>query len=314
MENVLSFVGNKEGFNLAVRHCKKVVEYLGYLGKSANLADIINQSLDNGDITRDQVNPIIGTLIVDKYGYNYKSFNLIRRVEDFSDIVKETEKWTNIDIILFYFHPKLKESLINPKIQSHWDKIGDMTKDEIVVIYAKAGSDADNKTVSEKAINALIDMLQTGEIKKTDSDFISKTQTTATQPVQPVAAPKTVQPSATPAGGAGRKKTMSGKVSVQVSNELFHNGNVEAWKNIIESYYSKYPDLEVVVFYDNEIINNLNALFKWGKVKMGNVILFQVIGYELKDVAKLKRYLYEGASSRFEKFLDKDVNKVLNLF
>jgi hypothetical protein len=107
---------------------------------------------------------------------------------------------------------------------------------------------------------------------------------------------------------------MTPKLSVQVSNELFHNGNVEAWKNIIQSYTTKYPTNEVVVFYDNEVINNLNALFKWGKVKMGNVIMFSVVGVVIKDVSKLKRYLFEGASSRYEKFLDKAVDKVLNLF
>lgn len=312
MENDLSFLGNKEGFNLAVRHCKKVIEYLGRISKNINIADAINNSLDNGDLAREQINPILGTLIVDKYGYNYKSHNLSQRFGDFAKVADETKKWTGIDLIFSYFHPKLKQCAVNPKIMEQWEKVGDLAKDEIIVVYAKAlGSAEDDAKISSKAIDALIDIFEGGE-PKTDNDFISKTVKQAPAPKE---TPKqTTTPKQQGAPATKRKLKMSAKMSVQVTNELFHNGNVEAWKNIIESYNHKYPHIEIVVYYDNEVINNLNALFKWGKVKMGNVILFQAIGPEFKDLSKLKRYLFEGASSRFENFLDKDVNKVLNLF
>jgi len=55
--------------------------------------------------------------------------------------------------------------------------------------------------------------------------------------------------------------------SVVVQNELFHNGNVEAWKRIIDSYTTKYPGLEVYIYYDGERIMNINSLFKMGKGK-----------------------------------------------
>jgi len=118
---------------------------------------------------------------------------------------------------------------------------------------------------------------------------------------------------AAPAGGGGKRR-VTPKYSVQVTNELFHNGNVEAWKNIVESYIAKHPGLEVHIFHDGQKVNNINALFKWGKVKNGDVILFSVAGEEIKGVAKLQRYLFEGASLRFENYLKKDVNKILNLF
>ena len=110
------------------------------------------------------------------------------------------------------------------------------------------------------------------------------------------------------------RKKMTPKYAVQVSNELFHNGNVEAWKNIVESYTTQYPGLEVHIFHDGQRVNNINALFQWGKVKHGDVILFSVEGEEFKGVSKLKRYLYEGASIRFETYIKRDVNKVLDLF
>ncbi|MFW5683843.1 MAG: hypothetical protein ACOC1I_03240, partial [Spirochaetota bacterium] len=99
-----------------------------------------------------------------------------------------------------------------------------------------------------------------------------------------------------------------------VTNELFHNGNVEAWKKIITSYKTKYPGLDVLVWYESERINDINSLFKWGKVKHGVPILFSVAGDEIKDVRKLQRYLYEGASPRFEAFLKGGYDQVLDLF
>ena len=102
--------------------------------------------------------------------------------------------------------------------------------------------------------------------------------------------------------------------SAPVTNELFHNGNVEAWKKIIQSYETKNPGCEVLVFYEGERIHDINTLFKWGKVKHGSTILFAIVGTEIKDVAKLQRYLKQGASPQFEAFLKFPVNTVLKLF
>ncbi len=100
-------------------------------------------------------------------------------------------------------------------------------------------------------------------------------------------------PAAAPAA-AGRR--MTPMYSIPVTNELFHNGNVEAWKKIIQSYTTKYPGLEVYVFYEGERIHDINTLFKWGKVKHGSAILIAVAGADIRDVAKLQRYLKQGAS------------------
>ena len=107
---------------------------------------------------------------------------------------------------------------------------------------------------------------------------------------------------------------MTPMYSVVVSNELFHNGNVEAWKRIVASYKAKYPALEVYIYYDGERILDINTLFKWGKVKHGSAIQFAVSGNDIKDVAKLQRYLVQGASHQFEAFLHGPVNNVLKLF
>jgi hypothetical protein len=107
---------------------------------------------------------------------------------------------------------------------------------------------------------------------------------------------------------------MTPMYSVVVANELFHNGNVEAWKRIIASYSAKYPALQVYIYYEGERILDINSLFKWGKVKHGSAIQFAVSGNDIKDVAKLQRYLVQGASHQFEAFLHGPVNSVLKLF
>ena len=109
----------------------------------------------------------------------------------------------------------------------------------------------------------------------------------------------------------------SPKVGIQVTNELFHNGNVEAWKRIIDSYKVKYPITKVTVYYDGEIIHDINALFKWGKVKHGTSIYFSIsapTAEDIKDISKMRKYLLEGASNRFEQFLRGPVGKILELF
>ncbi|HQJ06318.1 MAG TPA: hypothetical protein PLI57_08055, partial [Spirochaetota bacterium] len=110
------------------------------------------------------------------------------------------------------------------------------------------------------------------------------------------------------------KKKLSPQYGITVANELFHNGNVEAWKKIIASYENKYPDIKVLVFYDGEEIKDLNTLFKWGKVKHGTNIYISLLGAEFRDISKLRRYLSQGASNRFEDFLKGDPTKILSLF
>jgi hypothetical protein len=118
----------------------------------------------------------------------------------------------------------------------------------------------------------------------------------------------------TPVQNPNSIKKMSPMLSVVVTNELFHNGNVEAWKRIMNSYTTKYPDLQIWIYYEGEKITDINALFKWGKVKHGSCIQFVVVGEDIKDVPKLKRYFTQGASPMFEDFLQGAPGTVLNLF
>ncbi|MDR1618423.1 MAG: hypothetical protein LBS06_05170 [Treponema sp.] len=128
------------------------------------------------------------------------------------------------------------------------------------------------------------------------------------------AAPPVVTASSALVAASKGPVRMTPKYAVVVQNELFHNGNVEAWKRIIASYNAKYPSLQVYIYYEGERILDINSLFKWGKVKHGSAIEFAVAGAEIKDVAKLQRYLAQGASHQFEAFLHGPVNTILRLF
>lgn len=194
-------------------------------------------------------------------------------------------------------------------------------KKEKIATTNKSGGVVSKKTTSPKqtGINVAKTKASAGTVfsfsQKTNSTQkqVSKSPITGKSATKPVSSPtKTVQRSV-PAGNPSLRK-MTPMISIPVTNELFHNGNVEAWKRIIASYQNKYPELQIFVYYDGERITDINSLFKWGKVKHGSCIQFVVVGENLQDVAKLKRYFTQGASNMFEAFLQGAPGTILRLF
>ncbi len=301
MDTTFISLASKSNFNKALRHFFSVTDIVDEVESDSNLADVVNKLLDADEIQHEQVLPFVGAIIRDKFQYSYDSYSLTESVSDFSKIAEEVSKWSALDIVIVYFSPLGDAVLINPKNTSHFDIARELTKDQLVVIYSKYLKN-DNKKLEEEAISSLEEMLA-GKDVFSNKEFIDQTRV-----AKPVAAPQPVQ-------APGKKsKNVTEKYPVVVSNELFHNGNVEAWKKIIESYHTKFPDLTVTVYFEGELINDINALFKWGKVKHADSIFFDVAGDNIKGVSKLKKYLYEGASPRFEQFLKVGIGQVLNLF
>jgi len=326
MENSLNFLSRKAGFNTALRHFKSVNSFVADMNEGYNLADLISEALEAGDIERYQVRAILNALLVDKFNYAYLTHNLEKNVEDASDIVSVTDKWGKVQIIACYYHPQAGLYVINPANAGHWEGALPLVKDEYLVVFVgPARGRIENKTLQSaakdfikvlygrsvkndgayKGVRTVLDETPTPSFAETEaaaSAAVSAPQPQATAPAQP-----------TPVRG-GSKVKITPRYSVVVTNELFHNGNVEAWKKIITSFKTKYPGLDVLVWYENERINDINSLFKWGKVKHGVPIMFSVAGDEIRDVRKLQRYLYEGASPRFEAFLKGGLDQVLDLF
>jgi hypothetical protein len=249
-----------------------------------------------------------------------------------------------VDLIAAYHHPDLGLLVANPKKAEELAGFGALRKRELLVIYAGKGSQAADELCSKAALAALA--LFEGNKPKTSQEFYKGNFTVQKlKKAEPPEAPAKRGPK--PKASPGRKKAgavsaakpkesarvaapvvtsaapavqttgpvrMTPMYSVVVQNELFHNGNVEAWKRIVASYNGKYPALQVYIYYEGERIMDINALFKWGKVKHGSSIQFAVAGNDIKDVAKLQRYLAQGASHQFEAFLRGPVNNVLKLF
>ena len=302
METTFYSLATKTNFNKALNHFYGVNDVVDEIESGRNFADAVNVMLAEGDLTVDQVLPMIGAIIKDKYQYSYDSYNVPVTINDFSKIVEETSKWTALDIIIVYFTVNSEPFLINPKNMIHWERVRDIVRDQLMVIYVKKKKEP-NPKVENDAINAIEEMMA-GKDVFINKEFIDET----------VAVREAKKPIAPAEAAAAGKKNMTPKYAVTVTNELFHNGNVEAWKRIIESFKVSHPDLDVLIFHEGEKINDINSLFKWGKVKHGDPILFQVVGENIRDVSKLQKYLFEGASPRFEQFLKIAVGKVLNLF
>jgi hypothetical protein len=306
-----------------------------------NLADAINEQLDQKAIGVEEIPPLISMLLFDKFGYRTAAKNLESVSVDLPAIQELVSGWNAFDIVVLYNHPDLGVMVINPKNKAHLTRIDRLNKTELLVAYLGCFGKSFDQSLAVKAADSVLELFQGAKVKDNtaflkgpcaykaprepalpkEKKLVAKVK--VAKPKQgkkpaaasPLAVPEPVQ-AAAPKLPQGPKPgaRMTPMYSVNVTNELFHNGNVEAWKRIIDSYKVKHPGLDVLVYYDNERIVNLNALFKWGKVKHGSAIQFAVAGDTICDVAKLQRYLSQGASSMFEAFLRGPVNGVLSLF
>ncbi|MCL2295021.1 MAG: hypothetical protein FWC36_09180 [Spirochaetes bacterium] len=330
----------RDGFNKSLNHFNVVLDAIGEIQDYNNLADILNGFLEEDKIAQHQLLPIINSLLVDKFSYSYKAINIKNTITNFDKIAAEVSKWSGIDIVLGYHNPNIGFLVLNTKKKESLATCGELKKYELLTIYAGDFSGSNNK-YAESVIQEFIKLLEDKKakvpqqvlsgkykvkptvLKKENKEIkAKKAQDKKTaKNVRAAAASKSAakhaepetQQSEMPTTGGGAVK-MTPLYAVPVTNELFHNGNVEAWKIIINSYKTSYSGCDVIIFYDGERILDINTLFKWGKVKHGSAIMFAVSGKDIKDVAKLQRYLRQGASSRFEDFLKFPVNVVPKLF
>lgn len=329
----LEMLSTRAGFNSAVRHIQKTMA-IAANAESANLSDIIYE-MDDENLTSSRISLLLRMLLTDKLGYMSASTNLSSTVQDLSVLAKEFGKWSGVDLIAAYYHPELGLLIANPKVEEELVGFGQLRKRELLVVYAGyQGKETDENC--QKAARLALQLFE-GEkvtvpaaltkgkftvkkVSKPQKDSgtkaakpkaASKGKASSKKALPPAPAKKADTQVTKPSGGHSR---MTPRYAVVVKNELFHNGNVEAWKRIVTSYKAKHPTLEVYIYYEGERILDINSLFKWGKVKHGTAIEFAIAGNEIKDVAKLQRYLAQGASQMFEAFLRGPVNTVLRLF
>ncbi|MDR2542913.1 MAG: hypothetical protein LBC80_05640 [Treponema sp.] len=333
----LEVLSTRTGFNSAVRHIKKTMEVSSGL-EFTNLGDIVYEK-DDDELTSNRIGLMLRMLLVDKLGYKSASTNLTETVDDLSVLAKEFGKWNGVDLIAAYHHPELGLLIANPKVEEELSGFGELRKREMLVIYAgllgketsgtagencqKAASlalrlfEGEKVTVPAALTQGKFTTKKVSKPKKAGETKVAPVKTKAAKPkpgAKKTAAAPVKKAAATAVASSAGPSKMTPRYAVVVQNELFHNGNVEAWKKIVASYKAKHPNLQVFIYYEGERILDINSLFKWGKVKHGTAIEFAVAGDQIQDVAKLQRYLYQGASQMFEAFLRGPVNSVLKLF
>jgi len=334
----LEILSTRSGFNSAVRHIKRTMDIASKT--NANLGDVVYE-LDDEELTSGQTGLLLRMLLVDKLGYKSASTNLSSPVNDVSVLVKEFAKWNGVDLVAAYFHPEMGLLIANPKVAEELVGFGQLRQHELMVVYAGLqGKETDENC--QKAADLALKLFEGSKVTspssltkgrftvkkvskpKKESEIkavkevkvktTSKGKSSAKRAASASAAPVKKSATIVQVKSSGGPARMTPRYAVIVQNELFHNGNVEAWKRIIASYKSKHPSLEVFIYYEQERILDINSLFKWGKVKHGSAIEFAVAGNDIQDVAKLQRYLAQGASHQFEAFLRGPVNTVLKLF
>ena len=327
-------LATKQGFNASVTHIQNALSLLDACNVKKNIADEIGVLLENKELTNEEIPAFLSVILLDMWGYKAVSKNIREINIAATDIIAETAKWKGVDIVIGYHHPDLGFLVINPKNPANASLFETLKKNELLNIYVgKQDKGAMDAPIAEAVFRAFFNLLEgarpsipakllngpfvftapnvkkhsTRERKRKATKASATTKAAKAAPVKQTAAPAQMQ---APSG----KARISQQISVVVTNELFHNGNVEAWKRIIRSYNARYPHNKVIVFYDGEQIVDINTLFKWGKVKHGSSIQFAVAGEEIKDLSKLSKYFAEGASPRFEAFLRGSPSTVLNLF
>jgi hypothetical protein len=344
-------LAEREGFNASVRHIKTVVSIVDRVADKENLADVVDELIEEKVLDKGDVEPVVSMVIGQKYKYASVSANLTTTAADIAAIADETSKWNGVDLVVIYHHPDLGALVVNPKSRIRIAQIDRLNRSELLVVYAgRFAKEGDHKLL-DAACEAVVDLFSgrkpkaKPELLKGDCAYkapkaaaeevapklkAAKTTKAASAkrgrpsksaaaeapveaaPVAPPPEPPTAAVAAAQAVKPGAR--MTPLYNVLVTNELFHNGNVEAWKRIITSYTTKHQGLQVLVYYDGERIMDINALFKWGKVKHGSNIKFAIAGDDICDVAKLQRYLAQGASHLYEAFLKGPVNSVMALF
>lgn len=321
--NQLNLLARRAGYNLALRHFRTAQEFSADVEDGFNLADVLNGALGEESIQEFQIRPVVNILLAEKFGYAFESQNLRDVIRDVDALTKAVSAWTNIQVVLVYTDANDGIHLLNPEVPEPWEAALPLAKDEHIVCYAGALEEA-SPAVLQGACEDVFTLLYGGRLRGKSAykasgnlkQFIADKGTEHAEPEASGAhdAPAAEPAAAVPAPSPGGSKKLTAKIAVNVTNELFHNGNVESWKKVIESYKYKYPGLDVLIWYEGERINDINALFKWGKVKHGVPIMFSVAGDNPKDISKLRKYLFEGASPRFEAFLHGAPGTILQLF
>jgi hypothetical protein len=283
-------------FNATVRHMKKALGILKDLEGGENFADALRRrrGVSNADALS-----FLKLLLADKLGYRALSANPPGFAGDLPALAAEFQLWRADLVAVFHDPPFL--GILNPKDAGQLAALGKPFPRELLVVYA-GGFDVSPELAATAAQTALA-LLEGGH-----PDIAPELR----DPVPGVLPDFSLGPAPEPWDSGAeqapvakpRRQTL---YSVRVANELFHYGNVEAWKRVIGDYERAHPGCKVQVYYDGEPVRDMNALFTWGKAPWGSIIRFAVFapapGDPVRDLAKLRRSLAQASGRDFEALL-----------
>jgi hypothetical protein len=298
----------RPAFNAAVRHVKKALGILEALEGGENFADTLGRP-PYGGLSFAASLSLLNLLLADKLGYTALSANPPGYAADIPALAAEFKRWKAVDLVAVFHDPRFPR-IVNPKNAEHLAALGSPFPRDLLVVYAGG---APGELAAKAARTALA--LFSGAEADVPTELCAEAEFGA--PVKRRAkSPETAPKTAPGASAERRAKTAPGAsadtlerrtplYSVPVTNDLFHNGNVEAWKRVIGDYEGSRPGLKVHVYYDGEPVLNLNALFAWGKAPRGGVVRFAVssAGGAAPNTARLRRLLAQAASPDFGIFL-----------
>jgi hypothetical protein len=278
----MTLLSARPGFNAAVRHIKRALRILDALEGGENFADALRLSPEQGLSRADSLS-LLALLLADKLSYTALSANPPGFASDLPALAREFEGWRSVDMVAVFHDPRFL-GIVNPKNAEQLAALGRPFPRELLVVYA-GGAGVSRELGAAAARTALA--LLSGARPDIPPDLRC----------------------GTPRGGAPHKKPPPREApgtaplcSVAVSNDLFHYGNVEAWKRVVADYEKAHPGCRVRVYYDGEPILNINALFTWGKVRSGRSLEFSVAapdGGAIPDLALLRRRLTQAAGRDF---------------
>jgi hypothetical protein len=283
----------RPAFNSAVRHIKKALWILDALEGGENFADLLRLPPCRGLSDADSLS-LLGLLLVDKLGYTALSANPPGFAGDLTAPAAEFAAWKAVDMAAVFHGPRFL-GIVNPKDAGQLAALERPFPRELLVVYA-GGSPGDvPRELGAAAARTALALLSGGcpEIP----------------PELRGGAPRRGAPQQRARRGeAPGARPRSPLCSVRVANEVFHYGNVEAWKRVIGEYEKAHPGCKVQVYYGGEPILDINALFTWGKARSGSVFQFAVVASgaaesAIPDIAKLRRRLVQASGRNFQPLL-----------
>ena len=196
-------LSTRDGFNRSLRHFKFISRIIGEFEGRRNLADSLSDCLADKTIEPRQVLPTLNAILVDKYHYACRSYNLTENFEDFDSLTDTVATWRAIDMVVVYFHPELGVVAVNPKNREHWETIRSLKRNELLTVFAGAFGEANGDKKYDDGIALLISLVEGAKVKTppslTKGKFVFRKQA-------PVAAPA-------PVVARGRKKAAKGRPS-----------------------------------------------------------------------------------------------------